>query len=145
MEEPGGLQSRGSQRVGHDWATSLHSSWELSSREPGPHLSRSSHVSSARHTGPGKQWAFSKCRVNGWDEQRCEMMPGGFLEILVSSWLPEQMPFMQLTCKIQSFVQKKKTVSRSQGSSVPAADGWWPSSRPCHLSGLRIKSRLMSE
>jgi len=24
MEEPGGLQSMGSQRVGHDWATSLH-------------------------------------------------------------------------------------------------------------------------
>ena len=24
MEEPGGLQSTGSQRVGHDWATSLH-------------------------------------------------------------------------------------------------------------------------
>ena len=24
MEEPGGLQSKGSQRVGHDWATSLH-------------------------------------------------------------------------------------------------------------------------
>ena len=23
MEEPGGLQSMGSQRVGHDWATSL--------------------------------------------------------------------------------------------------------------------------
>ena len=23
-EEPGGLQSMGSQRVGHDWATSLH-------------------------------------------------------------------------------------------------------------------------
>ena len=23
MEEPGGLQSTGSQRVGHDWATSL--------------------------------------------------------------------------------------------------------------------------
>ena len=24
MEEPGGLQSMGSQRIGHDWATSLH-------------------------------------------------------------------------------------------------------------------------
>ena len=24
MEEPGGLQSMGSQKVGHDWASSLH-------------------------------------------------------------------------------------------------------------------------
>ena len=30
MEEPGGLQSTGSQRVGHDWATSLHSLHTLS-------------------------------------------------------------------------------------------------------------------
>ena len=29
MEEPGGLQSMGSQRVGHDWATSLHFSTSL--------------------------------------------------------------------------------------------------------------------
>ena len=27
MEEPGGLQSMGLQRVGHDWATSLHLYW----------------------------------------------------------------------------------------------------------------------
>ena len=26
-EEPGGLQSTGSQRVGHDWVTSLHNGW----------------------------------------------------------------------------------------------------------------------
>ena len=29
MEKPGGLQSKGSQRVGHDWVTSLHFTWNV--------------------------------------------------------------------------------------------------------------------
>ena len=35
-EEPGGLQSMGSQRVGHDWATSLHFMSPLDNRETKP-------------------------------------------------------------------------------------------------------------
>ena len=35
-EEPDGLQSTGSQRVGHDWATSLHTSVQLRPYQPHP-------------------------------------------------------------------------------------------------------------
>lgn len=72
------------------------------------------------------------------------MTSRSFWEILVSSWLPKEMPFIQLTCKIRSFVKEKKTVSRLWGTFVPAADGRCPWGKSRHLSGLRIKSGLMS-
>ena len=33
-EKPGGLQSMGSQRVGHNWVTDTHRAWELAWNEP---------------------------------------------------------------------------------------------------------------
>ena len=59
-EEPGGLQSTGSQRVGHDWVTSLHS---IPSKgrgvEKGGHLQRC--LDGWHHTSDGSQWGI-------WDQ-----------------------------------------------------------------------------
>ena len=63
------------------------SSRELSSGEPGPRLAWSPRVS-ARHTGHGQQWAFSKYRVNEWDEHRdvkwCQGLSGNSSILLTS-------------------------------------------------------------
>ena len=56
-EEPGGLQSMGSQRVGHDWVTSLLSSLTLGAYCNQPRSSKSKQTS-----------------VHGWPPQRSDLI-----------------------------------------------------------------------
>ena len=51
MEEPGGLQSMRSQRVGHDWATSLHFTSEVQSLEGGNIQIKDSNINGCEEPG----------------------------------------------------------------------------------------------
>ena len=65
MEEPGSLQSMGSQRTGHDWATSL-ASWKKSYDRPRQHIKKQRHYFADQDLF-SQSYDFSSSHVWMWE------------------------------------------------------------------------------
>ena len=88
MEEPGRLQSMGSQRVGHDWVTSfpLFFPWKKSCDQPRQHIKKQKHY--FPNEGPSSQsYGFFSSHVWMWELDYKE------------SWAPENWCFWTVVLK----------------------------------------------
>ena len=132
-EEPGGLQSMGSLRVGHDWATSLSLlNFTFHFHELEKEMATHSSVLAWRIPGteePGGLPSMGSHRV-GHDWSDLAAAAATFHQYLVHLFLLEIISFLGVPCKTPlSFL------SASPGT---------PSQSPLHHSGSPLSSRFLS-